>query len=301
MAYLWRRRSYLKQRRFLICRLAAIAIFFQFAVLHYTNKTKNARNEALLQFSPHNDSTALLQHVAYATKHGIPLNETLVLPAFCNLRNNILAAPEYGLATCQIEKSLSTVRDAIFCYLDNPQLFEENKRILHNEFWSSREPDQFGPDFRCLGCARDMQCFLEKLFHLFYRMSSKREYLRREVWYVARHFAPQTWYCDFKESLKGYVLFKYYGADKDGEMTKFLRVILSRVKVEQKRIDYIIDGIVGKNTAHSTTSLDSRSAYKRQLLNNGYLCRLIVAIYYHDFLVFNFEDPATLCFHSTAS
>ncbi|WKX96288.1 hypothetical protein Q1695_012607 [Nippostrongylus brasiliensis] len=261
-------------------------------------------------------------------------------------QRRFLAAPEYGLATCQIEKSLSTVRDAIFCYLDNPQLFEENKRILHNEFWSSRfcgwenyhsdlsyvetkfkrkflkfaiirhpverflsgyvdkclqEPDQFGPDFRCLGCARDMQCFLEKLFHLFYRMSSKREYLRREVWYVARHFAPQTWYCDFKESLKGYVLFKYYGADKDGEMTKFLRVILSRVKVEQKRIDYIIDGIVGKNTAHSTTSLDSRSAYKRQLLNNGYLCRLIVAIYYHDFLVFNFEDPATLCFHSTAS
>ncbi|KIH43027.1 hypothetical protein ANCDUO_26979, partial [Ancylostoma duodenale] len=44
-------------------------------------------------------------------------------------------APNYDLATCQIEKIMTTVRDAVFCYLSDPIGFEANNRTISSELW----------------------------------------------------------------------------------------------------------------------------------------------------------------------
>ncbi|VDO65751.1 unnamed protein product [Heligmosomoides polygyrus] len=207
-------------------------------------------------------------------------------------RFGVQALPEYGLATCQIEKSMTTMRDAIFCYLADPKLFLQRKRTLQSEFWSTRfcgwenyytnisrleaekhrsfvkfaiirdpvdrflsgfvdkclqEPDQFAREFRCLGCAEDLLCFAERLFHLLYRMALKREHIEREVWYVARHFAPQTWYCDFKTHLTDYTIIKHHpGANNTQLLAVSLDGILERVKVSPKNRRFIHKEITSK-------------------------------------------------------
>ncbi|KAK5983135.1 hypothetical protein GCK32_022372, partial [Trichostrongylus colubriformis] len=44
-------------------------------------------------------------------------------------------APEYRLATCEIEKNMLTIRHGIFCYLTNTAEFIAQKRSISTEFW----------------------------------------------------------------------------------------------------------------------------------------------------------------------
>ncbi|KAK6732770.1 hypothetical protein RB195_016875 [Necator americanus] len=64
------------------------------------------------------------------------IHEEWALPAFGSLRENILIAPNYDLATCQIEKVMTTIRDAIFCYLRDPIGFKAHDRRISSESWS---------------------------------------------------------------------------------------------------------------------------------------------------------------------
>ncbi|CAJ0590308.1 unnamed protein product [Cylicocyclus nassatus] len=52
--------------------------------------------------------------------------------------NESKVAPKYRLAVCQIEKVMTTVMDAIFCYLTNTTEFMLNNRTISTETFAER-------------------------------------------------------------------------------------------------------------------------------------------------------------------
>ncbi|EYC10370.1 hypothetical protein Y032_0056g2711 [Ancylostoma ceylanicum] len=63
------------------------------------------------------------------------INGSDLLPPFVRFREFFLVAPKYNLATCIIEKVMSTFRNAMFCYLNRKFLFEKHVHGLNNVSW----------------------------------------------------------------------------------------------------------------------------------------------------------------------
>ncbi|CAJ0588755.1 unnamed protein product [Cylicocyclus nassatus] len=66
-------------------------------------------------------------------------NKSHILPPFIRYREQYLVIDKYRLATCQIEKIMSTIRGAIFCFLTDSKKFLEHNRTISNEPWKKKE------------------------------------------------------------------------------------------------------------------------------------------------------------------
>ncbi|KAK6732771.1 hypothetical protein RB195_016875 [Necator americanus] len=261
------------------------------------------------------------------------IQETWALPPFGPLRENILIAPDYDLATCQIEKVMTTVRDAIFCYLDDPIEFIINNRTISSGTWNEsfcgwsnyrsniddveremgrkykrfaliRNPferflsgyvdkclneDNFSPQVRCLACGFSMRCFVERLFHLLYGMYYNRTYLAREIWYVARHFAPQSWQCNFKKQLSTYDLIVYpESANQKLLIAKEIDRVLRKSNVPKGIRAYIKNETIKGRSPHSTLRTRARNRIRKSVMRDRYVRRVLAHIYYFDYIVFGF-------------
>ncbi|WKX96290.1 hypothetical protein Q1695_012608 [Nippostrongylus brasiliensis] len=53
-----------------------------------------------------------------------------ILPPFVEMQNNYLVAPNYHLATCQIERNMDTTLDSLFCYLSNTTNFSKSDKNI---------------------------------------------------------------------------------------------------------------------------------------------------------------------------
>uniref|UniRef100_A0A8L8KEJ2 Sulfotransfer_1 domain-containing protein n=1 Tax=Heligmosomoides polygyrus TaxID=6339 RepID=A0A8L8KEJ2_HELPZ len=68
----------------------------------------------------------------------------------------------------------------------------------------------FNEEERCFGCKYDMGCFLEKLQTLFLHNVRMTVDWKNPIYqHYLRHFAPQTWYCEFKKHKSKYVFVHY--------------------------------------------------------------------------------------------
>ncbi|ETN83029.1 hypothetical protein NECAME_01828 [Necator americanus] len=242
-------------------------------------------------------------------------------------------APDYDLATCQIEKVMTTVRDAIFCYLDDPIEFIINNRTISSGTWNEsfcgwsnyrsniddveremgrkykrfaliRNPferflsgyvdkclneDNFSPQVRCLACGFSMRCFVERLFHLLYGMYYNRTYLAREIWYVARHFAPQSWQCNFKKQLSTYDLIVYpESANQKLLIAKEIDKVLRKSNVPKGIRAYIKNETIKGRSPHSTLRTRARNRIRKSVMRDRYVRRVLAHIYYFDYIVFGF-------------
>ncbi|VDL66168.1 unnamed protein product [Nippostrongylus brasiliensis] len=62
-------------------------------------------------------------------------NHMGLLKPFVRFREAFLIAPKYSLATCQIEKTMSTFRAGLFCYLNKKEDFIAAGRQISTENW----------------------------------------------------------------------------------------------------------------------------------------------------------------------
>ncbi|EYB90096.1 hypothetical protein Y032_0223g2653 [Ancylostoma ceylanicum] len=65
------------------------------------------------------------------------VNKSNLLPPLFRFREIFLISPKYNLATCQIEKVMSTFRSGMFCYLNRKRQFEKEGRNISTEHWSN--------------------------------------------------------------------------------------------------------------------------------------------------------------------
>ncbi|KAL6733997.1 hypothetical protein Aduo_004586 [Ancylostoma duodenale] len=258
-----------------------------------------------------------------------------IVPPFHRLEEIILVTPQYNLATCQIEKIMSTVRDGIFCYLTNTTEFLENNRTISTEYWTTRfcdnrfvyhdldkamqaygynltlfsvirhpidrflsgyvdkcinEQEYYKGEKRCFGCKQDMRCFVEKLHSNLFEYYTNKTSNASVTYYYVRHFAPQTWYCNFKEHKNDYIFVDHHSGAKGIEMiAKEFDKIFEQVQVPADMRALIQSELLKGTTKHSTAHSETRKKIQEQLLSDDYLMRYLMLLYYHDFVEFGFR------------
>ncbi|VDO84033.1 unnamed protein product [Heligmosomoides polygyrus] len=133
--------------------------------------------------------------------------------------------------------------------------------------------------WRCFGCGGDMRCFIEKMHRILIEFSHKTIRRTRMLRYYVLHFAPQTWFFPdiSKAGMSNGISGHFYR-----QAFRSLAKIYSRCCLQ--------DFIKG-TTAHSTSKSALRGTVEKQLLSDAYLMRLIMQMYYYDFVEF---DPSCL-------
>lgn len=142
---------------------------------------------------------------------------------------------------------------------------------------------------RCFGCKDDMRCFIETLHKVlveFYNGTIERT---RMVLYLVRHFAPQTWYCDFKDHKNDYILIRYKsGKNGTREVADEFDKVFRYAQIPKKQRAYIHSEMMRGTTPHSTSRSPTREAAEKELRSDDDLMRLIMQMYYYDFVEFGF-------------
>uniref|UniRef100_A0A0N5BJ11 Sulfotransfer_1 domain-containing protein n=1 Tax=Strongyloides papillosus TaxID=174720 RepID=A0A0N5BJ11_STREA len=251
-------------------------------------------------------------------------------------KKEYLASPKYKLGVCMIGKNFSSMIDRIFCFLNNSNKkkfkFGECQRTHRHESLSImqktyraggvknmfknyqmlmivRNPiDRLISGFMqlcyfriylkpnedyCYGCGRNFNCFVSKL--------------QKELWKVAKnkmipnqfhdyHFYPQTWQCAYYKFKPYYTYIKYPSSNK----SSFYKTIinhLDKAHVPKKHLTFLYDKMYSIKTEHTTNSREATKLYKDSLYNNITLLKKVCAIFYHDFIEFNYDLPSG-CYQS---
>ncbi|UMM29796.1 hypothetical protein L5515_011980 [Caenorhabditis briggsae] len=255
----------------------------------------------------------------------LPFNQTVV-PPFYNYLQDFTISPRYGISLCLLPKVLSTTGTATICYLEDPDKFAADNRTISTETYITRfcernemksynmvkhylndnfeniivtrNPyDRFISGFTekcvndleddyCHGCGTDMRCFLQKEYRRLMRMS-----MLFPVYTVAdTHFAPQTWYCDMRNTLKNstIVRFSLQGIEKVKMIDDMLNVFRRR-KVPERQLDEIREQLSLGKSHHTTTGSSLREHYERLVREDESIRRALHRIYYYDFLYLGYD------------
>ncbi|EYC30948.1 hypothetical protein Y032_0004g1869 [Ancylostoma ceylanicum] len=253
----------------------------------------------------------------------------------CRDRPYFPIAPRYHLSVCSITKVASTINTAIFCYINNRTAFLAGNRRISKESYHTRfcgDSNHYrnlttvqhllgdkrieyvairNPISRflsgythicinvgrvekdiCFGCQQNMGCFLESLYSL---MVTVQLSIDRGHDMVLTHFAPQTWYCNFKENLSNYNIIRYEeGENRTKKYSDDVDVIFQKAGVPEYIREEIQKEIRDERTVHVTADSEDRIKAEQTLLSNRTLLTILTQIYYYDFIVFDFKLPVIL-------
>ncbi|KAK6755000.1 hypothetical protein RB195_013770 [Necator americanus] len=246
------------------------------------------------------------------------LPNTLIQPFF-RYKELYKVSPKYSVTTCQIEKTTSLLKDAIFCFLKNPWKFRANGRRISTEqyftrqckdeylaknysivgkslgrikFAVLRDPIDRRPkdvDTRCFACRGDLTCFVEAFYKKLQEVyATKNNTYNFEV----AHLAPQTWYCNFKEHLDDFIFIRYQKCpSRISAYARELDKIFKMARVPEELRREIYNEILVGRTPHTTRDSGPRHAAERELFNNRTLLDIVLKIYFYDYKVFGFSLP----------
>ncbi|KAL6733791.1 hypothetical protein Aduo_004408 [Ancylostoma duodenale] len=260
------------------------------------------------------------------------IDESSIIPPYFRFREEYLVVKKYSLATCQIEKVRTTIHDGIFCYLTDSKNFTAHNRTIGKESWKNRFCsdrrhwhydlnriyEELGPNpilftivrdpvdrfisgyvdkclkehaqrnNTCYKCRHDLRCFIRNLH------ASLRNVLKHNGgnFYYDRHFAPQTWYCDFRDHLLNYTIIKY-ASGKEGylKMATDFDTLFEKAGVPSHEREVVRSELLKGSTHHSTHGSQEALDVRDLLLSNEDMLAKIIEIYYHDFIEFDFPFP----------
>ncbi|RCN38040.1 hypothetical protein ANCCAN_16071 [Ancylostoma caninum] len=67
-----------------------------------------------------------------------PFGKSRLVPPFFRYKEEFQVAPKYRLSSCLIEKVMTTITEAIFCYITNTTEFMANQRTISTEVYAKR-------------------------------------------------------------------------------------------------------------------------------------------------------------------
>ncbi|RCN38037.1 hypothetical protein ANCCAN_16068 [Ancylostoma caninum] len=79
-----------------------------------------------------------MERVKIGNHDPAPFNRTNLIVPFFRYQEGFVVAPSYHLSSCKIEKVMTTIADAIFCYLTNRTEFLANNRTISTEQFHTR-------------------------------------------------------------------------------------------------------------------------------------------------------------------
>ncbi|PIO60739.1 hypothetical protein TELCIR_17757, partial [Teladorsagia circumcincta] len=159
-----------------------------------------------------------------------------------------------------------------------------------------KELTYYTEEERCFGCQNDMQCFVDVLYDVFMEhyknkgeTSDDPETARMNHYYI-RHFAPQTWYCEFKEHKKDYIILNYHlGSNSTRRIADDFRQLFEKLYVPPRHLRTIYKEMMKGTTRHSTVGSSFRKAAQERLLSDDYVLRRLVQMFFYDFVEFGFS------------
>ncbi|KHJ96997.1 hypothetical protein OESDEN_03030, partial [Oesophagostomum dentatum] len=143
---------------------------------------------------------------------------------------------------------------------------------------------------RCFGCNGNMGCFIKKLYTLL-ALTEKNKSLEYD--YEVAHFAPQTWYCNFKNSFDNYIIIMYEEGD-NVKLAGMLDNVFKRAGVSGELRTVISEELLVGGTPHKTAGSVHRYQARRTLFEDKELLTLVVQMYYYDFVVFDYSLPVLI-------
>ncbi|CAD92405.1 Carbohydrate sulfotransferase [Caenorhabditis elegans] len=139
----------------------------------------------------------------------------------------------------------------------------------------------------CNGCGRNLTCFMETELK---RMGQQVESGKFQRTYEDRHFFPQSWRCNLHQYFSNFT-FILYSSSHNFSITSQLFPIFRQHSVPQSSLDFIETSLSAGRTAHSTVDSKATSFIEKRLNSSPYLMELLVKMFYHDFVLFNFTLP----------
>ncbi|WKY09859.1 hypothetical protein Q1695_002314 [Nippostrongylus brasiliensis] len=80
----------------------------------------------------------VIQQIKNASYITAPFDEMNLIPPFYRYSEFFRVAPKYHLSACHIEKVMTTIVDAIFCFINNATEFTANDRRISTEIYETR-------------------------------------------------------------------------------------------------------------------------------------------------------------------
>ncbi|KAL6741696.1 hypothetical protein Aduo_014925 [Ancylostoma duodenale] len=243
----------------------------------------------------------------YDTSH---FEKKRLIPPFFRYKEEFQVAPKYRLSSSNRRTISTEVYAKRFCADQNAVLWFDMLQDVMGEsriqYSVVRDPiDRFLSGFvdkcinevgkekmRCFGCNGDMSCFVPKLYNVMlvwqYTKSTKYQY-------ELAHFAPQTWYCNFKDHFDDYIIVRYKkGSYGVSQVADELDSIFSRAGVPYDIRKEIHKQLLVGKTQHKTSGTSARSRARKALFDNVRLLTLVTYMYYYDFIVFGFSLPVLM-------
>ncbi|CAI2293623.1 unnamed protein product [Caenorhabditis sp. 36 PRJEB53466] len=140
----------------------------------------------------------------------------------------------------------------------------------------------------CNGCKRNLTCFMETEYARIKKQVEENKFLRT---YEDRHFFPQNWRCNLHQYFSNFT-FIPYSSSPNFSITAHLFPIFRAHNVPESSLAYIQTALDSGRTAHSTVSSKASEFVEKRLWSSPYLMELLVKMFYHDFVLFNFTLPA---------
>ncbi|CAD5223644.1 unnamed protein product [Bursaphelenchus okinawaensis] len=144
----------------------------------------------------------------------------------------------------------------------------------------------------CYDCGEDVECFIYKLRDRMWKYLEGKHTLS----VMDRHVIPQTWHCKMRYYLNEFTIFRYVSTSSTEYkiyLTELTDILMKR-NVPQDQISYVMRGLTGGHSPHSTSNSSARSDYKSQLMSRPDLLKILVDLYYYDFVTFGFPFPDQL-------
>ncbi|ETN69510.1 hypothetical protein NECAME_05223 [Necator americanus] len=277
----------------------------------------------------------IIDQIESETLQTAPFIAEHLVPPFYNYWSVYVTSPPFNfhhqLSTCLVEKTMTTLRSAIMCFLSFHDEFVDRNRTISTESHSTRYcykdntfynfPDaqastkgnqtmfslvrhpidrflsgyvnkcimEAPKDHRCYGCNENLNCFVERLYETLWEAYNSK---MTEYDFDLAHFAPQTWYCQYRTNLNNYVLVDY--STETEELVRQLDLVYGRAGVPQSYRVVISSEIRRQRSNNSTSQTSDRASVERHPLIDEKTYRRLVQIYYYDFVVFGYSLPTFL-------
>uniref|UniRef100_A0A0N5C570 Sulfotransfer_1 domain-containing protein n=1 Tax=Strongyloides papillosus TaxID=174720 RepID=A0A0N5C570_STREA len=141
----------------------------------------------------------------------------------------------------------------------------------------------------CYNCGSNMDCFVTTLYKDILNYSRTRRMMN---YFIAAHFFPQNWMCDYFQFFRKYVIISYSSnRDKEVELLEGLKRIFDKANIPQESQKFIMTKFNSTKTVHSTINSESHKVAVKMLYESPKLMRILYKIFYYDFILFNYSIP----------
>ncbi|CAJ0933803.1 unnamed protein product, partial [Mesorhabditis belari] len=270
--------------------------------------------------------------ISQICKRSADKEDLTCIPGFIPFEAKYVISPRYKIATCSIQKSMSTVMRGIMCYLFNETRFKDaGRQILKethgvrfcankNEYTSSnqkRAKFNLTGDWRLLMISRDpvdrfLSGFLDKCIrkpqgagfcngcgrNMTCFLITEYDRIKRQIRVnkFPRTFDDQHFFPQTWRCDLDKERHRYnvlrYSSDASGSFLNELLAQLKAQKIPDETLKFIRDQLSEGRTIHSTVDSDARKFLEKRLRGSPFLMEHIVRMFYTDFQYFNYSLPS---------